>query len=300
MPTGGGSPGAVDTVIDGYRAAGVAPAAVGFARVVVAATAPAGPARARSLLWVCSRLAAWGMAVGLEPTAPVLLHRSVIERYVAVGMAGRSTTARRTARTNLRWVARRCGVAVDPRPVALARPRAKAPYSPGEVAAFFALAAAQPTEARRHRLVGLLCLGLGAGLQGADLRTVTGSHVAARPGGMVVTVEGPRPRSVPVLARYQARLAGSAAFAGTQPICGGISPSRQNLTAHLVGKLAGGADLVRLEVSRLRCTWLCEQLERLGVPQLLAAAGVAHSQRIWDLAATLDTGDETSLIRRLS
>jgi hypothetical protein len=284
MLTGEWSPGAVDTVIAGYRAAGVAPPAVRFARVVVAAAAPAGPARARSLLWVCSRLAGWALAVGLELTPPVVLHRSVIERYVSVGMGARSTTARRTARTNLRWVARRCGVAVEPRPVALGRPRAKAPYSPGEVAAFFALAQTQPT----------------AGLQGGDLRAVTGGHVAARPGGMVVTVEGPRPRSVPVLARYQARLAVSAGFAGTQPICGGISPSRQNITAPLVAKLAGGADLVRLEVSRLRCTWLCEQLERLGVPQLLAAAGVAHSQRIWDLAATLDTGDETSLIRRLS
>ena len=59
-------------------------------------------------------------------------------------------------------------------------------------------------------------------------------------------------------------------------------------------------ELVRLEVSRLRCTWLCEQLEALGVHLLLAAAGVSHSQRIFDLAAMLDPGDEEDVIRRLS
>ena len=42
----------------------------------------------------------------------------------------------------MRVVARRCGVATDPRPAVLPRGRAKPPYTPGEVDAFFALAAA--------------------------------------------------------------------------------------------------------------------------------------------------------------
>ena len=288
-------------MIDGYQPRGIDAPAAAFARAVVAVVAPAGAARARSLLWACSRLASWGVSVGLEPVGEVLLHPSVIERYTAVGMAGASESARRTARTNLRFVARRAapGLPHPPEPMALRRNRAKAPYSAAEVAAWLRVAATQPSEARRHRLTGLLCLGLGAGLERAELRGVTGAHVVARSGGVVVDVVGPRARAVPVLARYQAPLRASATFAGEGFVCGGISPARKNVTANLVDDIAGGADLGRLDVGRLRSTWLAHHLERLGLAALLSAAGVRCSQRIGDLAGDLLTPDEGGLVALL-
>ena len=63
-----------------------------------------------------------------------------------------------------------------PAPPPLARSRAKLPYKDSELEAYFALARAQPTEARRQRLTGLLCLGLGAGIQAEDLRYVKGQQ----------------------------------------------------------------------------------------------------------------------------
>ena len=282
--------------IAAYRARGIDEDAVAFARRVVGAIGPAGPSRARALLWVSSRLAAWGASVGLEARAPVLLHPSVIERFVTVGMATHSASARRSARTNLRFVALGLGVAQAPVPRPLPRSRAKPPYSPTETAAYFALAAAQPTEARRQRLRGLLCLGLGAGLERADLRAITGAHVLTRSGGVVVLVEGRRARVVPVLARYQADLVAVAAFVGDGLICAGTSPSRKNVTSNFIATLAGGADLAHLDMGRLRATWLCEQLARLGVPALLAAAGVVCSQRLGDLARHLPVADEATLI----
>jgi len=288
----------VETVAE-YTGRGVEPAAAAFARRVVTTAVPSTPVRARSLLWACSRLAAWGASVGLEPTAAVLLHPSVVERFVVVGLAARCDAVRRTARTNLRFVARRCGIAVEPRPASLRRTRAKAPYSPGEVDAWFALAATQPTEARRQRLVGLLCLGLGAGLERAELRGVTGRHVVMRSGGMVVVIEGPRARTVPVLTRYHDRLVNAAAFAADGFVCGGVSPTRKNVTANLVDRLAGGADLGRLDVGRLRATWLAEHLDRLGLTALFTAAGITCSQRIGDLARRLPTPDEATLVNVL-
>jgi hypothetical protein len=100
------------------------------------------------------------------------------------------------------------------------RPRVAAPAGPARVAPrpgqaavlargggrLVALAAAQPTEARRHRLAGLLCLGSGAGLERAELRAVTGRHVIERSGGLLVAVYGGRDRTVPVPARYQPAL----------------------------------------------------------------------------------------------
>lgn len=291
----------VSATIASYRASGIAPEAASFARRVVAAAAPAGPARARALLWATGRLGAWAAEAGLELSAEVVLHPSVIERYVAVGMAGRSPAARRTARTNLRFVARRAAPALahPPSPAALARTRAKPPYGPAEVEAFFALAAAQPTNARRQRLQGLLCLGLGAGLERGELRAVTGRHVLAVPGGMVVAVEGPRARRVPVLARYQGALAEAASFAGAGYVCGGTSPARRNLTSNLLSSVAGGAHLGRLDVGRLRSTWLAEHLGRLGLAALFAAAGVTCSQRIGDLVAQLPPPDEAVLVELL-
>ena len=60
------------------------------------------------------------------------------------------------------------------------------------------------------RAAGLVCLGAGAGLIRGDLREVRGSDVACRSGGVSWSVRGARPRTVPVLARYHARLLAAA------------------------------------------------------------------------------------------
>ena len=56
----------------------------------------------------------------------------------------------------------------------------------------------------------------------------------------MVTVRGARPRTVPVLARYHARLLAAARFAGNALICGGTDPGRRNLTSPLIIALDGG------------------------------------------------------------
>jgi len=74
----------------------------------------------------------------------------------------------------------------------------------------------------------------------------------------VVTVRGARPRTVPVLSRYHARLLAAARGAGTGLICGGTDPGRRNLANPLIRALDGGSGLPRLDTSRLRATWLAE------------------------------------------
>ena len=77
------------------------------------------------------------------------------------------------------------------------------------------------------RAAGLVCLGAGAGLTGADLRAVRGTDVICRSGGVIVQVRGRRPRAVPVLARYHEPLLAAAAFAGTALVSGGTEPAAQ-------------------------------------------------------------------------
>src|SRR5712691_4774282 len=184
------------------RPSSVPPGAAVFARQVVAQAAPHSRDRAKNLLWAAGKLAGYGTGLGLEPAPEVLLHPSVIERFTAHG-PGLSGPARRTLRTNLRFLARAVVPALVPADAPLPRERAKAPYTPAEIGGYLALAGAQPTAARRMRAAGLVCLGAGAGLAGADLRHVRGTDICCRSGGVVVTVRGGRaPRAVPVLARY--------------------------------------------------------------------------------------------------
>jgi len=115
----------------------------------------------------------------------------------------------------------------------------------------------------------------------------------------VVTVRGARPRAVPVLARYHARLLAAARFAGTGLICGGTDPGRRNLTSPLIIALDGGGGLPRLDTSRLRATWLAEAAELLGLATFMRAAGISCSQRLGDLVAGPEPAGEAEAVRLL-
>jgi integrase len=289
---------AADGYIPRWRPSSVSPPAAAFARKVIAKTEPEGRERAKNLLWAAGKLADYAIGLGLEAVPEVVLHPSVAERFTRCA-PGLSPVARRTLRTNLRFIGRRVTPQLYPQDVPLPRERAKQPYSAAEIAGFLALADAQPTMGRRMRATGLVCLGAGAGLIRGDLREVRGSDVACRSGGVVVTVRGARPRTVPVLARYHARLLAAAEFAGTGLVCGGTDPGRRNLANPLIRALDGGGGLPRLDTSRLRATWLAGCAELLGLATFMAAAGISCSQRLGDLVAGLEPAGEEQAVRLL-
>ena len=110
----------------------MSPQAAAFAREVIAGPAPEGRERAKNLLWAAGKLADYALGLGLEPVPEVLLHPSVAERFTrcAPGLSG---VARRTLRTNLRFIGRRVVPQLYPADLPLPRERAKAPYSPAEI-----------------------------------------------------------------------------------------------------------------------------------------------------------------------
>jgi integrase len=279
-----------------WRPSSVPPRAAAFARDVIAAVAPDEQERAKNLLWAAGKLAGWAIPLGLEPVPEVLLHPSVAERFTRCA-PGLSPVARRTLRTNLRFIGRGVVPQFYPADLPLPRERAKRPYSPAEITGYLALADAQPTMERRMRAAGLVCLGAGAGLIRGDLREVRGTDVARRSGGVIVQIRGGRARAVPVLARYHAWLLAAARFAGTGLVCGGTDPGRRNLTSPLTRALDGGGGLPRLDTSRLRATWLAEAAELLGLATFMHAAGISCSQRLGDLVAGLQPGSEADAVR---
>jgi integrase len=288
----------VAAYIGRWEPSSVSPPAAAFARQVIARTGPAGRERAKNLLWAAGKLADYAIGLGLDPVPEVLLHPSVAERFTRCA-PGLSPVARRTLRTNLRFIGRRVVPQLYPADLPLPRERAKAPYSCAEIAGYLALADAQPTRERRMRAAGLICLGAGAGLIRGDLRDARGTDVACRSGGVIVIVRGERPRTVPVLARYQARLLAAARFAGDGLICGGADPGRRNITNPLIRALDGGTGLPRLDTSRLRATWLADCSELLGLATFMHAAGITCSQRLGDLVAGLEPAGEAGAVRLL-
>ena len=288
----------VAAYIGRWEPSSVSPQAAAFARDVITRAGPQGRERAKNLLWAAGKLADYAASLGLDLVPGVVLHPSVTERFTrcAPGLSG---VARRTLRTNLRFIGRRVVPQLYPADLPLPRERAKQPYGPAEISGYLALADAQPTAERRMRAAGLVCLGAGAGLIRSDLRDVRGSDVIARSGGVVVFVRGARPRTVPVLARYHARLLAAARFAGTALICGGADPGRRNITNPLIAALDGGAGLPRLDTSRLRATWLAGCAQLLGLATFMHAAGISCSQRLGDLVAGLDPAGEAEAVRLL-
>jgi integrase len=281
-----------------WRPSSVSPGAAAFARDVIAKTAPEGRERAKNLLWAAGKLADYALGLGLDLAPEVVFHPSVIERF-ARAAPGLSGVARRTLRANQRFIGRRVVPQLHPADAPLPRERSKAPYSPAQIDGFLALADTQLVRERRMRAAGLICLGAGAGLIRGDLRDVRGSDVACRSGGVVVIVRGARPRTVPVLARYHARLLAAARFAGTGLICGGADPGRRNITNPLIRALDGGTGLPRLDTSRLRATWLRDCAELPGLATFMAAAGISCSQRLGDLVADLEPGSADDAVRLL-
>lgn len=285
--------------IAAYAPGSLPTAAAVFARAVVAQAAPGTPARARALLFAAAKLARFGESVGLELSAGVLLHPAVIERFVVQGAGTVSPATLRTLRTNLRALARVCEAHPRPAATALPRERAKPPYREAEIAGYLALAATQPTLARRMRGSALVCLGAGAGLVGSELRHITGDDVVCRSGGLIVVIGGARARNVPVLGGFHEPLEQAAAFAGDGYLVGGSAAGRKNLTDALSAALCSDAGLPRLQAGRLRATWLCRCAEMIGLQTFMAAAGVRCSQRLGDLVSHLPAAAEPEAVRLL-
>jgi integrase len=289
---------AVAGYIARWRPSSLSPQAAAFARQVVPAAAPGGRERAKNLLRAAGKLADYALALGLDLVPEVVFHPSVIERFARCA-PGLSPVARRTLRTNQRFIARRAVPQLYPADTPLPRERANAPYSAAEISGFLALADAQPTTGRRMRAAGLVCLGAGAGLIRADLRQARGSDIACRSGGVVAEVRGVRPRMVPVLSRYHAPLLAAARFTGNGLICCGADPGRRNLTNPLIRALDGGGGLPRLDTSRLRAAWLRDCADLLGLATFMRAAGISCSQRLGDLVAGLEPAGEAEAVRLL-
>ena len=264
-----------------------------FSRCVVTSVGPKSKQRAKALLFAAAKIGEFATSLGVSLEVDSVLTRAFIERFVL--QAPLSPPTRRTLKSNLCHLASNVP-GHEPAPARCPREHAKAPYTDGEISLFLALADAQPTPKRRHKAAALICCCAGAGLGPGELRGLRGTDVVSRSGGVLVLVGGKRPRAVPVLSPYQERLVLAADFAGADYLVGGSEAKRRNVTANLVASLTGGQDLARLELSRLRSSYLSAMAAQIGLRAFMDAAGISCSQRLGDLVANLPSPTEEQAV----
>ena len=241
---------------------------------------------ARRHLSHISPYAAWAYHEGVPLNLAQLMEASTIERYIEVGMPDAKDSTRATRRSILRRIARHShpSLAASPDPLPLAYRRVRAPYEAHEVASYFRLAEAQPSQGRRKSLLAVLLLGLGCGLDCADLGWVRGLDVRSTDEGVAVAVGGRRPRRVVCFSRYEDRLAALALAAAGDLLIGGSMLGRHNVTSVTLGRLLQDTSVPPLVVSRLRSTWLAAHLAaNTPLPLIMGAAGLKTVRPLEDL-----------------
>jgi len=138
----------------------------------------------------------------------------------------------------------------------------------------------------------LLLLSRGAGLDGTDLRFVTGTDIAVVPGaGTWVTINHPKcGRTVPILARCAAQLEDLAAGRGDRPMLAqdGNVPIDSSTPGQLAGMITRALHRAgythRIQVSGLRKAWVAEHISsNAPLLTLMQAAGVNSLRAFEDL-----------------
>lgn len=208
-------------------------------------------------------------------------------------MAGSPDPAKATARCVLRRAVRNLSSKPAPAPLSHS---IQPPYTPAECAVITKLAVHQPTLSGRRSMCAMVGLGLGAGLDGRDQRSVLAGDISEltidRQSVVMVKVRGARAREVPIQAPYDdlVRTAVRIHFeqdrSARTPLYGSKA-DRKNVTGPVKAraKSARGTG-VDIEVNRLRSTWLvsllCAPIPRTAVMKL---AGLSSARTLGDLIA---------------
>jgi hypothetical protein len=245
--------------------------------------APAGVPICGRYARALARIAWWCAREGIDLDWELVLDPDTVERFVTVGLTG--DRSRGTYRADLRRLGRRLTSAApwEPRPEVLCRRAVALPYSDDEMAALRADAVRQSTPARQRAAGALIALGAGCGLDGRWSTQVRGGNVERLDGAVVVSVDAPNSRRVPVLRRYEGQVLALAREAGSDLLVGGTSNSK-NRACSLATRFEASPGTPRLSAARLRSTWLVQHL-RAGtrLPELAAAAGLAGVTVLSDL-----------------
>ena len=234
-----------------------------------------------------TELATYAISRGVPLTVKDVLTTELIDEHVRVGMPDNSDRNRQLRRTLLMNVAK----AANPGPTApvaltpIQRTAIRPCYTPFELATLKRVCQIQPTDARSRDLVAMVCLGAGAGLDSVDLRHLWFKNIHYRGAGRgyLINIAGPRPRTVPLRASYEALMAEVVRGRHPDDLVLGKEEHRRDVTAHIAQR-AALYKAPHIEQARLRATWLADVMtDPIPVALILHAAGLKSARSMTDL-----------------
>ncbi|XVQ11151.1 hypothetical protein ACQP1W_00820 [Spirillospora sp. CA-255316] len=239
-----------------------------------------------------------------KPNSAEWLSIGTIDRFIQYGLPGTTTATRDSyRRTLLRLRAAVFGEGSG-KPLKLSDSNPHRPYTRAEQTEMWYWAHNQPTTRREAACKVLLCLGLGCGLESAEICQVRAHDVrVARNGAVTVHVRGPRPRAVKcrrawelALAELVAGLSGQATWL-FQPTVGRRSTS---LVSSLVSRARKAPDSPAVNVRRMRSTWLIDLIEnRVALDTIAAAAGLDSLDPLSPVLPFIASSDPAEAERQL-
>lgn len=288
-------PGPIAELIDTYTSPHLGEAQLpevrAFMRTVLIASSIQGAASAQKHRTHLSGLAAFALARGLSLHVPEVMTTDLIDEYIRRGMPAATDALRAERRRRLLNLARE----VNPGPQA---PATMTPishqaihpcYTPTELTVIARVAATQPTPARQRGLAAVVALGAGAGADSIDLRPLRVENIEnLGSDGWQVHFQDPRPRIVPVRARFDTLVARAVAGRAGHELLIGTKADRRNTAAQVIGE-AAVLEGPPIEPARLRATWLADLMTDvvpLGV--ILRAAGLKSARSLADLLPHLE------------
>ena len=229
---------------------------------------------ARQLLVAAARHVHYCWTVGYPLDRLVIWRREVIAEFAQRGCPDMTVASRNTYRSTLFSMSDVLLAAPHrhPRPPSIGRGASSRPYTAKEVSLLIAWANFQRTENRRVNAMVLLCLGIGAGLSAAEIGWLRACDVRVDDEGVLLTISGPRARTVPMLEAWEQPIAqiAQASMRKSQRI---FVPNRhsganKSLISNFVVNTTDRP--VSVTAQRLRATWLVTHLTA-GTPVVLLA-----------------------------
>lgn len=304
--------GEIAAAVDAFRPVGPAartwPVTQDWCRALARAYSPETANAARSACTHIAGLLNWMVS---SPHAPGgaglnlarLLTVGLCEAYdTHLASSGAPDGTRATVRSVLRRAIYRA-TPVEQRPAKIAYQPVAAPYTAAECAALARLARNQPSDVLIREMCAIVGLGLGAGLDARDLRTLAPEQISecSTSSGeplLLVTVLGERARVVPVRSRYEPLVRRALelhqkAGRGRRAPLVGVKVDRRNVGSTVTGRAVTATGTgVDIDLRRLRNTWLVEVMcAPVPLSVLLGAAGLRSARTLCDLLPHCPTAD---------
>lgn len=244
----------------------------------------------------------WRHSRRLDTSLEASFTLDAIDAYCELGIVDLEPVTRSTYRSRLMPIADAIDPHSIPRPVFTSggHQPIKSCYSRAEEAAIRRVAERQPRKITRRKMCAVVGLAAGAGLDTVDMRHLQVDHIDVTDNGIGVHVPGSRPRFTVVRRDYEHLVVEGIHGLTRHQLLFGTHVGRRNVLGNTFDDASLFDDTPRIEVSRLRSTWLASLMEaRVPVQVILNAAGLKSARALIDLLPHLRQTQDADVVTML-